>query len=385
MNSEGRAFDVVVIGGGLAGCAAAILLAEAGHRVTLLEQHHYPRHKMCGEHLSAEATPILKQLGVWETIQAERPARLTTARIVEPRGRRLDVALPAPALGFSRYRLDHLLLERARAVGVAVYEGCAASEVRGSLADGFEVEARGESFRARVVLGAWGKRSTLDRTLERQFFAQRAGFMALKAHFRGPAPEERTELYTFPGGYCGINLVEGGVVNLCLLATDAAWARSGKRIEGMWAMIGRENPALGEQMRGAEKVSEDIVISNISFRRKAPVEQEVLMLGDSAELISPLAGNGQSMALSAAMLAAERADAFLRGQMDAATLCAGYAAAWRRQFRERLVLGRALQPLFLNPTALALGIRVANLAPPVAQWLVNGTRARRLDSLTPTG
>lgn len=376
MTNHSDEFDVAIMGGGLGGCAAAILLAEAGHHVVVLEQHHYPRHKMCGEHLSAETVPLLERLGVWQQIQAERPARLLSARLVAPGGQQLDVGLPAPALGFSRFRLDHLLMERARAVGATVHEGCPAREVRGTLDDGFTVKTRDETFRARVALGAWGKRSTLDRALDRPFFGRRAGFMALKAHFRGPEPGARTELYTFPGGYCGANRIEGDAVNLCLLATDAAWARAGRSVAGMWAMIQRENPALGEQMRGAAQVSEDVVISNISFGRKAPVERDILMVGDSAELISPLAGNGQAMALGAAVLAAERIAAFLHGQSDAATLRAGYARAWRQQFRERLMLGRVLQPLLLNPLALGVGLRAAKAVPPLARWLVRGTRQR---------
>ncbi|MDQ4076948.1 MAG: FAD-dependent oxidoreductase, partial [Chloroflexota bacterium] len=370
-------YDVVIIGAGPAGSAAAIALSESGHSVVLLERHHYPRHKMCGEFLSPETVPIFEQLGVWEEVQAVHPARITAARITEPGGQRLDVALPAPALGLSRYRLDHLLVERARVAGAEVSEGCVVSEVHGSLDQGFEVVTHEGSVRARVVLGAWGKRSTLDRSLARPFFGRRAGFMALKAHFQGPEPEERTELHAFPGGYCGINRVEGEAVNVCLLATDGAWERSGKSIPAFWQMIQEENAALAMQLRYADKVTEDIVISNISFARKSPVERDILMLGDSAELISPLAGNGQAIALHAALLAAPLVDDFLAGRQSAAQLCQGYARTWHRHFSKRLTLGRLLQPLFLHPLALSAGLRLTNTIPRLATWLVEETRERR--------
>lgn len=370
------AVDVAIIGAGLAGSAAAIALAQAGQRVALLEQGRYPRHKMCGEFLSPETVPLFQALGVWEAIQAALPAPLTAARLTTPNGQQLDLTLPVPALGLSRYRLDALLVARAQAVGAGVREGCPVSAVTGSLDEGFVVRTHEGEVKARVVLGAWGKRATLDRTLGRSFFGQRGGYVALKAHMRGPEPETRTELHGFQGGYCGVNRIEGGAVNVCLLATDAAWARSGKRVEAFWAMIQRENGALAAQLAGAEKLTEDIVIANISFARKAPVEQDILMLGDSAELISPLAGNGQAMALQAALFAAPLVSEFLHNRLPASALRSGYARAWQRQFRERLLLGRLLQPLFLNPPALALGLRVAAALPPLARWLVTGTRER---------
>ncbi|MGH2543302.1 MAG: NAD(P)/FAD-dependent oxidoreductase [Ardenticatenaceae bacterium] len=367
-------YDVAIIGAGLAGSAAAIALSEAGHRVLLLERHRYPRHKMCGEFLSPETTPMFERLGVWNSIEQEEPARITAARITVPGGERLDIPLPAPALALSRYRLDYLLLERARAVGATIWEGCAARGATGSLEAGFRVSTHQGDAQARVLLGAWGKRSTLDRALERAFFTQHAGFIALKAHFRGPQPEERTELHAFPGGYCGLNRIEGDAVNVCLLATDDAWLRAGKEVDAFWEMIQRENLALRAHLAGAERLTETIVISNISFSRKAPIEHHILMLGDSAELISPLAGNGQAMALRSALLAAPLVDDFLRGHRTAAALKQVYARAWSQHFRARLLIGRVLQPLFLQPRTLALVLRLGNAAPPLARWLVSATR-----------
>jgi menaquinone-9 beta-reductase len=368
--------DVAVIGGGLAGSAAAMLLAREGHSVLLFEAHRYPRHKMCGEFLSPETIALFEHLGVWDEVRAQEPARITAARITAPGGQQLDVPLPAAALGLSRFCLDALMLKRARAAGATVQEGCPVSEVQGGLGSGFRVVSPERSVQARVVLGAWGKRSRVDRSMGRDFFAKRAPFIALKAHFEGPEPEERTELHGFNGGYCGLNRVEGDAVNVCLLATAEAWERSGKDIKTFWQMIQRENPALEAQLNDARRVSEDVVISNISFARKAAVERDVLMLGDSAELISPLAGNGQAMAMAAAILAAPLASEFLRGHRSAASLRSSYARAWSRRFRERLLLGRGLQPIFLHPPSLRLGLKLANRFPSLAVWLVKGTRER---------
>lgn len=370
------AFDVVILGGGLAGAAAAIGLAPRGMRVLVVERHRYPRHKLCGEFLSAETTPLFDRLGVGARIQALAPARLTSARISAPGGACLDLPLPAPALGLSRYQLDRLLLARAAEAGATVWEGCDARSLSGSLNDGFVIQTRNGPVHARVVLGAWGKRASLDRALERPFFRQKAPFLALKCHVEGPETGPRTELHAFPGGYCGLNRIEGGRVNVCLLASDAAWEAAGRSVEGMWTWMQAQNPALRLHLASARRLSEMVVISNISFARKGATSGDLLMLGDSAELISPLAGNGQAMALGAAEIAVPLVAAFLEGRTDGRALQQRYRRAWRRRFRERLLLGRLLQPLFLRPPLLTAALHLGRRFPPLAHRLVSGTRER---------
>jgi flavin-dependent dehydrogenase len=198
----------------------------------------------------------------------------------------------------------------------------------------------------------------------------------LKRHVRGIAQNDTVELHGFDGGYCGISAVEGGVVNVCLLTSRRAWVRSGRDIPAFWHMIQRENPCLAERLHGAEPASEDIVISNISFAPRAPVERDILMVGDSAALVSPLVGNGQAMALQAGELVSELVGAYLNGALSVKDLTEGYARQWRGMFAVRLKWGRRLQPVFLNSGALTLALRVGNRLPALVQWLVHSTRER---------
>lgn len=372
-------YDVIVVGGGVGGGAAAIKLAAQGLQVALLEAGRTPRHKMCGEFLSPEAIPILQRLEVWDSITRLNPAPMNGVRLTAMSGILLESSLPQGAIGVSRYRLDALLLEHGAKVGVDVRTQCAVSGIQGTFEDGFRVlMGHGEELQTRVVIGAWGKRATLDRTMGRRFFGKPAPFLALKRHIRGIEPNGWVELHGFNGGYCGVNGVEDGVVNVCLLTSIQAWERSGKNVDAFWQMIQQENSRLAERLQGAEAVSEDIVISNISFATRGAVEHDILMVGDSAALISPLAGNGQAMALQAAELASDMAGVYCAGAITATDLREGYRRRWQGLFSERLRLGRLLQPLFLNPNALNIGLRVGRWLPALVQWMVAGTRERQV-------
>src|SRR5215813_9010254 len=111
-------FDVAIIGGGVAGCAAAIQLARQGQRVILCEARSYPHHKVCGEFLSPECASMLDELGLPEAIQAVKPAAIQTVAIIAPDGTCWETDLPGAAIGISRYTLDHLMATQAQACGV---------------------------------------------------------------------------------------------------------------------------------------------------------------------------------------------------------------------------------------------------------------------------
>jgi flavin-dependent dehydrogenase len=373
-------YDAVVIGGGLAGGMAAHTLAARGWNVALLESKRYPHHKVCGEFISPEGVRRLEALGALRGLDY---ACINRAAITMPRGDPWETAMPGAGIGISRYALDPALAARAQAAGADVQTGVTVTRIDGEFERGFRLAAQRDGqptdLCARVVIGAYGKRSQVDRALGRRFMRRDHGFIGLKAHFAGRLPG-RVDLHTFPGGYCGISEIEGGRVNVCLLARTEVFARAGS-IPAFIDWMRGQNPALDGWLASAERVTDWISISQIAFEPKPPVERGVLMAGDSAGLIAPLAGDGMSMALDGGRLAALHAHAYLSGAVAAGELVERYASAWRGMFAARLRLGRWLQAWMLRPQALRLGLSVVRRLPALGRLLVDGTRDARRDEV----
>ena len=390
LEGAGR-YEVAVVGGGPAGCSAAIHLAQAGVRVALLETRAYPHDKLCGEFLSPECAGLLDQLGLTPALRGLGPALIETACLSAPDGTLWQTRLPGTALGLTRRALDEALALRAQALGVALHTGTTVTRIDGGLAQGFQMSATGAgpaTIRARAVIAAHGRRGALDRTLARRFLRQPQPFIALKTHFTGPPLPGRIELHGFPGGYCGLSEVERGTgpngraVNLCLLVQEATFRRVGgpgpQRVPAFIRWMRSQNSRLEAWLSQATQLDERwLSIAQVPFGPKRPVVSEVLMAGDSAGLITPLAGDGIAMALSAGRMAAGRLRLFLSGGQSAAELCQGYERDWRRQFGGRVQLGRWLQLAMVRPRWLSWGLRLLNVAPGMGEYVVTHTREAR--------
>lgn len=384
---SGKVFDVAVVGGGLAGCSASIHLAKRGHQVVLFEAQRYPHHKVCGEFLSPECSVLLDKLGLSTALQAAKPALIDTVSITAPNGTTWTSALPGAGIGISRYTLDRLMVEQAQACGVAVRSGTRVTDVQGSLSTSFELSARGvigqETTRAKTVIGAQGKRSSLDRGLQRAFFKQPQPFMGLKAHFRGVLPVGQLHLYTFPGGYCGMSAIENGLINVCLLVREdvfqSASQPSPASVEAFIVWMGQQNTALGKWLASSQRVNETwLSISQIPFVNKQVVVNDILMAGDAAGLIAPIAGDGMGMALQTGEMVSQFVDRYLYGQLSASDLRDQYTKVWWGTFSLRLRLSRALQTIMLRPNWLTPGLGVMNALPALGHLLVTHTRDSQL-------
>ena len=373
-------FDTAIVGGGPAGCSAAITLARLGARVVLFEAKAYPHDKLCGEFLSPECAGRLDELGLTPALRALKPVPIEIACLTAPDGAVWETRLPGVALGLTRKALDAALAERALAVGVDVRPATTVTDIHGSLSAGFELETRSERVRAQTVIAAHGKRGALDRALGRSFLKRPQPFVALKAHFHGPPLPNRIELHAFPGGYCGMSEIENGAANVCFLAHASVFRGAAQvgpeRVSEFLKWMSAQNPRLGDWLSRASQIGDRwISIGQVPFSGKRPVEGEVVMAGDAAGLVAPLAGDGIAIALHSGKLAAECSAGFLDGRLSADELRRQYAAEWQRAFNVRFRLGRILQNFMLRPYLLGPALRLINTIPPLGTYLVTHTRS----------
>lgn len=344
--------------------------------MTLVERRHYPFHRVCGEYVSNEVLPYLGRLGADPAPLG--PARITRFLLSAPGGRTLTAPLDLGGFGVSRYALDAFLHERAAARGVDFRLGRTVTEVQLDPAtDLFRVTlSGGDTLTARVVLGAYGKRASLDRQLERTFFRQRSPYVGVKYHLRLDFPPDLIALHNFADGYAGLSAVEAGRYCFCYLTTRAQLRRHGS-IPALEAAVLGQNPHLRRVLAESERLyAAPEVINEISFAPKTCVEQHVLMCGDAAGLITPLCGNGMAMALHGAALAARHTDAFLRGQLTRPALEAAYTHDWHQHFAGRLRVGRWVQRLFGGPRLTDAVVGTLRHAPAVVQALMRQTHGK---------
>lgn len=336
--------DILIIGGGLAGLACGIHLSGMGRNVTIIEKALFPRHKVCGEYISNEILPYLGWLGV--DVEELKPARISRFEFSSASGDKITATLPLGGFGISRYALDDLLYRKATANGCKVIQG-AVRDV--SFKEGvFTVTADCGVFTSRIAIGAYGKRSNIDQSLSREFVKKRSPWLAVKAHYKGDFPDDVVALHNFKGGYCGVSKVENGIINICYLADYDTFKRY-RNIEEYQQQVLRKNPYLERIFENSTMVFErPLTISQVSFDRKYPVENHMLMVGDTAGLIHPLCGNGMAIAFHSAKLAAELVLDFLAGKLSRQTLEVRYAQDWQKQFGRRMRTGRLLAKALRN-------------------------------------
>ncbi|PCH97164.1 MAG: pyridine nucleotide-disulfide oxidoreductase, partial [Bacteroidetes bacterium] len=338
-------YDVAIIGGGLAGLASSILSARQGKKVILFEKNKYPFHRVCGEFISNESRQFLVSLGL--NIDELRLPSINKLNISTSNGDSRAFQLGLGGFGISRYLLDHKLVEIARQSGVEVRENTAVTKLDFQ-DDLHEITTSDNKFSAKTAIGAFGKRSAIDKQMNRPFIKKplpsKRNFIAVKYHVKANLPADTIELHIFKDGYCGISKVEGeDRYCMCYLTTASNLQEYGGDIKTMQEGVLYKNPILKDYMSSFPSLYDDpLVISQVNFGRKLPVENHVLMAGDSAGLITPLCGNGMSMALHSAALAFPIIVSFLKGNLNRPDLEQAYTTSWKRQFSMRLKVGRTL-------------------------------------------
>lgn len=373
--SDRSLYDVAIIGGGLAGLSLAIQCADEGFKVVLFEKENYPFHKVCGEYISFESWHFLNRLGL-DLAGLHLPA-IKTLHLSDVKGHSYSFNLPLGGFGISRFSLDFSLYKIALAKGVEIFTQSKVSGVVFSN-DIFTINTTNQQISAKVAVGAYGKRSNLDIKWKRKFALQKPNslnnYIGIKYHIRYDHDDQVISLHNFHNGYCGLSKVEDGKSCLCYLTTAQNLKESGNSVEEMQKNILYKNPRLREIFSSASFLyHEPVAISQISFSQKLQVENHILMLGDAAGMISPLCGNGMSMAMHSSKLAMDSIRPFLHSQLRRAEMEKKYETEWRKAFSRRLWVGRNVQRFFGGNTATSVFLKTMHSMPPLANLLIKAT------------
>jgi len=348
-------YDAAVIGGGPAGSAVAIHLARAGRSVVLFEKENGPHDKVCGEFLSHEGVGYLDALGL--PVDSLGALPLTHVRLAGP-GEAVTAALPFEARSLSRRVLDEALLQLASGAGVEIRRGARVKSFHGK-ENGYAVHPeRGSEVTANAVFLASGKHDLKDFKRTRGSHPE---CLAFKTYWRlGPDETEalagHIELVLFPGGYAGLQPVEGGRANLCLIVRKDVYAERYGSWEALRDAFVRQAPHAGKRLSGAASLTErPLAIAGLPYGFLARSNGWLWRIGDQAAVIPSFSGDGMSIALHSARRAAS---IYLAGE-SAET----YQAALARDVSAQLRRATALSRLLVSPMGQKIAVNAAHILP----------------------
>lgn len=371
MTLSGTMKDLIVIGAGPAGCAAAITAARSGASVMLLERGHFPRHKVCGEFVSAESLELLQNL----LAPAHRNLIIKAPRIARSRifvdSAELQAEITPAAASITRFDLDIALWDSCAQAGVELRDDSAVQSVNGT--GPFHVTTRSDAFEARAIINATGRWSNFTSPATRARITKDR-WIGIKAHFREPAmPKPSVDLYFFDGGYCGVQpilanqSVGATAVNACAMvradvATDLR-------------EVLQLHPALRARSKTWQLLMDPVTTSPLVFHPPELTQNGMLQAGDAATFVDPFIGDGISLALRSGDLAGNCLAQFFRGKCSLISATADYVQLYQSRLAPVFRASSRLRNLLRWPGIVRKPVlSILEKTPSITRRLVQVTR-----------
>ncbi len=331
---------ITIIGGGLAGLTAGIMLRRENVPVTIIEAGRYPRHRVCGEFISGQGVRILNELGLEPELFQQGAMTAANAAFFIPGEGPLQFELPAPALTLSRFSLDALLAREFKNRGGELREG-----------------ERSPSDNAEGTVFANGRRRAES---------ARSHLFGLKAHATAALSAD-LEMHFAPNRYVGLCRLGGGRVNVCGLFYSTKPAHD---LHTRWhELLSHSIPALRNAIWREETFC---AVAGLTLDPSPPSSR--FSIGDAASMIPPITGNGMSMAFESAAMAAPLLRDYSLGKISWLDAMARHSSRWHSNFYSRLRWAGFSQRWVFSPIAQRRLFSASRIVPALPRLLFQKTR-----------
>ncbi|MGH9573586.1 MAG: NAD(P)/FAD-dependent oxidoreductase [Candidatus Acidiferrales bacterium] len=277
--------DVLIVGGGPAGLAAAIAAQAKGLRVTLVDSRKPPLDKPCGEGLLPDAVKALRVLGI--DLDGAQKSRFRGIRFLDAASSVCSEFAGASGQGVRRTVLHRLLLDRAEAVGVNLIWGAHVKTY-----DSVSADVNGRRLFFGWLIGADGLNSAIRRRAGLHSFVRSTGRFAFRQHYALAPWTDFVEVHW--GDDCQIIVTPTGPAEVCLaLFTRDHHLRLAEA-------IGRF-PEIARRLAGVRPTSSESGACTVLARARFVVRGNLALIGDAACSIDGIAGQGLNLAFQASL------------------------------------------------------------------------------------
>lgn len=355
---------IAIIGGGPAGAASAALLAQRGIPVTLCETKPFPRHKVCGEFLSAAARPALARLGLLHQFDALAGPPIRTVRVCML-DQHLEAPMPPDPQGhfprtIRRDQLDSLLLAHAHNAGVTVLQPCRVSHVTGTAHTGFTLHTPQGPLHATAVVLAHGLAQRGDMAAPPSPPPPNTpAYVCFKTHLAHcPLPDDTIAVGGAPGVYAGVvrtsSIDATPTYTFAFVARKDLLSRVGNTPEALARHLASHNPAFGRLLAPATPRMPYLASGPLLPGIRTVYHDGRFFVGNAAGEVHALIGEGMTLALRAAVLLADTLATGPARPADLPALGASYERQWRAAFTHRYHAAQIFANILMQPTLNAL-------------------------------
>jgi len=319
--------SALIIGAGPAGSLASLSLRKRAWNVTLIEQHHFPRDKVCGECLSPLGFDVLLRSNVSQDFLQLNPVQMSRTIFHSRAGETCEMNLPHPMWGISRRIFDDFLLNQARRLGVTIRQPARCESLLPGRATIHDLHTNQiETIQADCIILADGKCALSSHR------PPATTDLGIKVHWSNVnGPRDAIELFTLNRHYGGLAPINEGLWNSAFSVPSESVRTHAGNLDQLLDELIAENRSLAARLQNAHKIGPILASPLPRFAIANRFPPGIIPIGNAAAAIEPIGGEGMGLALRSAELAAEwiheRQSAGL--PLDSADLAPHYRKLWK--------------------------------------------------------